>query len=146
MTATSYPLPLDANVSKRMSRNPRRDTRPEREIRSQLHARGLRFRVDFPVRLDELTVRPDVVFTRWRIALFIDGCFWHSCPLHGTTPRRNVDYWLPKLQRNVRRDRQADEALAGTGWRVVRAWEHERVEVVVEQVVAVVGASLLDVA
>jgi DNA mismatch endonuclease (patch repair protein) len=107
-----------------MSRNPRRDTRPELALRRQLHARGLRFRVDLPLRLEDLTVRPDVVFTRWRIAIFVDGCFWHGCPEHGNTPARNRDYWVPKLRRNATRDLRIDAALNAAGWHVIRAWEH----------------------
>src|SRR4051794_4976178 len=101
-----YPEPADAMVSARMARNRRRDTKPELRLRAALHARGLRFRVDYPVRTDALTVRPDVVFTRWRVAVFVDGCFWHGCPEHGTRPQRNAAYWGPKLQRNVARDRR----------------------------------------
>jgi DNA mismatch endonuclease, patch repair protein len=108
-----------------MSRNRRRDTRPELALRSSLHKRGIRFRVDHTVRVDAISVRPDVVFTRWRVAVFVDGCFWHVCPAHGNIPARNRDYWVPKLERNVARDRRVDAALAGAGWRVVRAWEHE---------------------
>ena len=136
-----YPFPSSQSTSLRMSRNPSRDTRPERAVRSALHALGLRFRVSHPLRLDGLTVRPDVVFTRSRVAVFIDGCFWHSCPTHGTTPRRNVDYWLPKLRRNVMRDHRVDEALAKAGWQVVRAWEHEGVESVVTKVLTALNTS-----
>jgi DNA mismatch endonuclease (patch repair protein) len=70
-------------------------------------------------------VRPDIVFTRLRIAVFIDGCFWHSCPLHGTRPRTNTEYWLPKLSHNVERDQRVDHLLRRAGWSVVRVWEHE---------------------
>jgi DNA mismatch endonuclease, patch repair protein len=108
-----------------MSRNPRRDTRPEVALRRQLHGRGLRFRIDLPLRLEGLTVRPDVVFPRWRIAIFLDGCFWHGCPKHGNTPARNRDYWAPKLRRNADRDLRINAALSRAGWHVIRAWEHE---------------------
>lgn len=120
-----------------MRRNPRRDTAPEIALRSALHAQGLRFRKDLPVRLVGRVVRPDIVFTRARVAVFVDGCFWHRCPLHGNMPRANGDYWRPKLERNVARDRIVDRALAEEGWTVVRAWEHEPVE---EASVRVVGA------
>lgn len=70
-------------------------------------------------------MRPDVVFPRRRIAVFVDGCFWHCCPIHGNEPRANTDYWGPKLARNVARDRAVDEALLADGWTVIRAWEHE---------------------
>lgn len=81
-------------------------------------------------------MRPDIVFTRARLAIFIDGCFWHACPEHGTAPARNVDYWGPKLRRNVERDSRVDRALAEAGWMVFRAWEHEEVESVVDRVLA----------
>jgi DNA mismatch endonuclease (patch repair protein) len=110
-----------------MRRNPRRDTKPEIALRSELHRLGLRFRKDLPIRTAERVVRPDVVFTRARLAVFVDGCFWHSCPLHGNVPRANTAYWVPKLERNVHRDREVDAVLATAGWIVLRAWEHEDV-------------------
>jgi DNA mismatch endonuclease (patch repair protein) len=122
-----------------MSRNRKRDTRPELAIRSALHARGLRFRVDHRLRLTEIAVRPDIVFTRRRIAIFIDGCFWHSCPQHGTSPKRNVSYWHPKLRRNVERDRRVDRALADSGWQALRYWEHEDVASVVDRIELVIS-------
>lgn len=125
MTPPEYPAPLNAAVSKRMRANPRRDTRPERELRSSLHALGLRFRKDFPVRAGDRVVRPDVVFTRRRIAVFLDGCYWHACPEHGTRPVRNSEYWAKKLDRNVARDRAVNEVLRKDGWQVIRIWEHE---------------------
>ncbi len=108
-----------------MRRNPRRDTRPELAVRSELHRRGLRFRKDLPLRVPGRVVRPDVVFTRARLAVFVDGCFWHRCPEHGNVPKANGAYWQPKLERNVTRDRAVDAALTADGWRVLRAWEHE---------------------
>jgi DNA mismatch endonuclease (patch repair protein) len=70
-------------------------------------------------------VRPDVVFTRARVAVFCDGCFWHGCPEHGTSPRTNADYWGPKLAGNGQRDQRNDVALRASGWEVIRVWEHE---------------------
>lgn len=94
-------------------------------MRSALHRRGLRFRKNLPVRASGRVVRPDIVFTRAGLAVFVDGCFWHACPMHATQPRVNSQYWRPKLARNVARDRAVDEALAEAGWHVLRAWEHE---------------------
>lgn len=113
-----------------MRANPRRDTKPEIALRSFLHRRGLRFRKDYSVRLAERTVRPDIVFTRYRVAVFVDGCFWHCCPIHGTSPRSNAEYWGPKLEGNVARDRAVNEQLRNAGWTVIRAWEHEPVQIV----------------
>src|SRR2546421_1138470 len=79
-----------------MSANRRRDTGPERAVRSLLHARGLRFRVDFPIRaMRERPIRPDIAFPKHQLAVFIDGCFWHACPEHATFPATNREYWLP---------------------------------------------------
>jgi DNA mismatch endonuclease (patch repair protein) len=114
--------------------NRRVDTKPEIALRSALHRAGLRFRKDYRLELDGTRVRPDIVFTRARVAVFVDGCFWHSCPTHGTQPRRNADYWLPKLARNVERDREHDAALAAHGWGIVRVWEHETLAGAVERV------------
>jgi len=119
-----------------MRANPRTGTEPEMALRSELHRRGLRFRKDLPLRVRERVVRPDIVFTRARLAVFIDGCFWHACPEHGTQPRANSDYWRPKLERNVARDRAVNEALTDAGWRVLRAWEHEPVSDVAQRVQA----------
>lgn len=105
--------------------NRRVDTKPEVVLRRALHAAGLRFRKDFRLDLAGVGFRPDIVFTRARVAVFVDGCFWHCCPDHGTQPARNLDYWAPKLARNVQRDREQDAALLAHGWRVVRIWEHE---------------------
>jgi DNA mismatch endonuclease (patch repair protein) len=107
--------------------NRRRDTKPEVALRSALHAAGLRFRKDLRLDLGGIKVRPDIVFTRAKVAVFVDGCFWHSCPTHGTQPRRNSDYWGPKLARNIARDREQDAALVEHGWQVIRIWEHEPV-------------------
>jgi DNA mismatch endonuclease (patch repair protein) len=73
----------------------------------------------------DVKVKPDVVFTKRRVAVFMDGCFWHSCPSHGNRPRRNAHYWLPKLERNVRRDTLVADALRADGWTVIRMWEHD---------------------
>lgn len=108
-----------------MRRNPRRDTGPEVAVRSELHQRGLRFRKDLPLRVPGRVVRPDIAFTRQRLAVFIDGCFWHACPIHGNQPRVNTDYWQPKLKRNIERDQAVNQALGAADWHVLRAWEHE---------------------
>jgi DNA mismatch endonuclease (patch repair protein) len=117
-----------------MRRNRRVDSGPEARVRSILHSRGRRFRKHAPIRTDERLIRPDIVFTRARVAVFVDGCFWHRCPVHGNEPRLNTAYWGPKLERNVARDRAVDAALAGAGWTVIRAWEHEQPETVADRV------------
>jgi DNA mismatch endonuclease (patch repair protein) len=107
-----------------MKGNRRSDTKPEQRLRSLLHRDGLRFRKDLLVRAGTIKVKPDVVFTRGRVAVFVDGCFWHGCPDHGRRPRVNSDYWGPKLERNAERDARVDAALSEEGWEVVRVWEH----------------------
>ena len=106
-----------------MVANRRRDTSPELAVRRSLHALGLRYRVDFAPLGGRR--RADIVFTRQRIAVFIDGCFWHGCPDHATIPKRNASYWVPKLRRNIERDRETDSLLRAAGWTVLRYWEHE---------------------
>jgi DNA mismatch endonuclease (patch repair protein) len=107
-----------------MKGNRGRDTRPEKLIRSHLHSLGLRFRKHArPV--PSLRCEADILFRRARVAVFIDGCFWHGCPEHGHTPRRNSDYWQAKISRNVERDRRHDRQLTDEGWKVIRVWEHD---------------------
>lgn len=113
-------------VARSMRSNRGRDTSPERALRKELHAAGYRYRVDFAPGPDRRR-RADIVFTRLRIAIFVDGCFWHSCPVHGTVPKTNADYWVPKLERNRLRDVETTRALEADGWAVIRVWEHESV-------------------
>jgi DNA mismatch endonuclease (patch repair protein) len=121
-----YPEPTSSTASRVGKGNRRSGTKPEVELRSNLHRRGLRFRKDFPVRVGTgRPVRPDIVFTGARVAVFVDGCFWHGCPEHQVIPGSNRDYWVPKLRRNIDRDREVDEALTSAGWQVIRIWEHE---------------------
>jgi DNA mismatch endonuclease (patch repair protein) len=107
-----------------MRANRRTDTKPEMALRRALHGQGMRYRKDFRLDLEGGRVRPDIAFTARKVAVFVDGCFWHACPEHGTKPANNTWYWGPKLARNVERDRNADAALTAAGWRVVRVWEH----------------------
>lgn len=107
-----------------MSRTRRRDTAPEVELRRELHARGLRFRVDRPV-LKGVRRRPDIVFGPARVAVFVDGCFWHGCPDHATWPKSNAAFWREKIETNRSRDRDTDQRLVAAGWLPIRVWEHE---------------------
>lgn len=125
-----------SNATRRTMRaNRRRDTAPELALRRALHSRGYRYRVDYRP-IPHLQRRADLVFTAQRVAVFVDGCFWHSCPEHGTLPKSNADYWIPKLTRNVERDRETDALLAESGWRVIRIWEHEPVAEAFNRIVA----------
>ncbi|GFG52314.1 hypothetical protein MAGR_37550 [Mycolicibacterium agri] len=120
--------------SRNMAAIRRRDTKPEVKLRSALHGLGFRFRKDYAIKVNGKVIRPDVAFTRHRIAVFIDGCFWHSCPKHGRKPSVNSDYWSPKLEGNARRDLQQTCALRAAGWVVLRFWEHEDLDSMVTQV------------
>lgn len=121
--------PPSANVatSRRMSRQKTRDTQPEVLLRRELHRRGLRYRVDAPLP-GMPRRRADVLFARAKVAVFVDGCFWHGCPQHKTAPTNNRAWWAAKLARNIDRDRETDVHLSSLGWRALRVWEHENME------------------
>jgi DNA mismatch endonuclease, patch repair protein len=108
----------------RMRNTPRRDTLAEMRIRKRLHAMGLRYSVDAKLQAN-MRRRADVVFKKARVAVFIDGCFWHGCPEHGTWPKANADFWREKILTNKRRDSDTDTILRRSGWEVLRIWEHE---------------------
>lgn len=139
LAVADYPHPLNPGRSANMRANRRTDTKPEMALRRALHGQGFRYRKDFRIDLDGTRVRPDIAFTARRVAVFVDGCFWHVCPEHGTRPANNTWYWGPKLTRNMERDRTADAALEAAGWRVVRIWEHVPLDAAVAAVVAAVG-------
>lgn len=103
-----------------MSRIRGKDTKPELALRSLLWRQGLRYRLGLRV----MGIRPDLVFPRQRVAVFVDGCFWHGCPLHYTRPRTSERFWAEKLRSNVTRDTEQTMRLESAGWRVVRVWEH----------------------
>lgn len=121
-----------------MQGNRSRDTKPELAVRRLLHAAGLRYRVAYRPE-QSLRRTADIVFPGQRIAVFIDGCYWHACPEHGTAAKSNVEYWSAKLQRNVERDSETTDALRSAGWTVLRFWEHESPEDVAETVIALVA-------
>ncbi|MCX4847793.1 very short patch repair endonuclease [Streptomyces sp. NBC_00893] len=124
-------------VSARMSRQVSRDTAPEVAVRKLLHASGYRYRVNERVPgMSRRTI--DIAFTRAKVAVMIDGCFWHGCPTHATQPKSNAEWWRVKLERNAARDRETNEHLTEAGWTVLRFWEHEAPSGVAEQVAAAV--------
>jgi DNA mismatch endonuclease (patch repair protein) len=134
-----YPFPTSPGVTANMKANRRTNTKPELALRTALHAMGYRYRKDHRLDLPLRRVRPDIAFTRRKVAVFVDGCFWHACPDHGSKPKSNEWYWSPKLARNVERDHAADDALVQAGWTVVRLWEHVPIVDAVALVVAAVG-------
>jgi DNA mismatch endonuclease (patch repair protein) len=123
-----------------MRANRRRDTKLETEVRSRLHARGLRFRVDFPIPVaGRRPIRPDIVFTRRRICVELDGCWWHGCEVcvqRETSVNRS--YWGPKIARNKERDREKTAALKAQGWTVLRFWGHEDPDAITDAIEAAV--------
>ena len=120
-----------------MRGNRKRDTRPEVALRQAVHALGLRYRVACrPLETERWTA--DLVFTRARVAVFVDGCFWHGCPEHFSAPRTNGEYWSPKIARNRERDAITNAALREAGWTVLRIWEHEDVARAARRVAAAV--------
>ena len=122
-----------------MTSQRQRDTKGELELRSLLHRRGLRFRVH--ALLPGLTRRSDIVFTRARVVVFVDGCFWHGCPEHGTWPKEHADWWRAKIEANQRRDRDTDARLRAAGWTVIRIWEHEDAKSAADRIVGAVTRS-----
>jgi DNA mismatch endonuclease (patch repair protein) len=124
-----------------MRANKKRDTEPEVKLRRIVHRLGLRYRLGQRIFADPPVV-PDMVFGRAKVAVFVDGCFWHGCPLHGVQPRTNEGYWGPKIARNRERDRRIDEGLTAAGWMSVRIWEHEDPRAGADRLKSVVAARL----
>lgn len=127
--------PVD--VSHRMSVTPQKNTSAEMAVRRRLHSMGFRYRVDYPV-LQKPRRVADLVFSSIRIAVFVDGCFWHGCPRHGTWPKRNGDFWRQKILTNKARDRDTNVRLRALGWKVIRIWEHEDPENAAEKIAKIV--------
>jgi len=114
-----------------------RDTDAELKLRSALFRRGLRYRLQQRL-IPGMNRRADIVFLRAKVAVFVDGCFWHGCPKHGTSPKSNSAFWQEKIVANQRRDRDTNMKLVQLGWRVVRVWEHEDPDVAAERIQALV--------
>jgi len=127
--------PSSPHATATMRANPGRDTGPEVALRSALHRAGLRFRKDLRMVIGGERVRPDIVFTRSQLAVFVDGCFWHGCPEHGEMPASNRDFWEVKISGTRERDRRQTTALEDAGWRVLRVWEHESVHDALSRIV-----------
>ena len=131
------PVPSSEAALKRMKAAKPRDTAPEINLRSALHRKGLRFRLEQkPV--EELNRTADIVFRSIKVAIFVDGCFWHGCPIHGTQSKANADFWKNKIEQNHARDLDTNERLEKAGWRVIRVWEHEDAEIVAENIYEII--------
>lgn len=124
MAASTRAAPSSLEVSRRMQRVRQKNTSAESALRRELHACGLRYRIQVPVLTKPRRVA-DVAFSSPRVAVFVDGCFWHGCPLHATWPKQNAEFWRAKIVANQQRDRDTDVRLRAAGWEVVRVWAHE---------------------
>jgi DNA mismatch endonuclease (patch repair protein) len=128
------PIPSSAGVARRMSRQARVDTGPELALRRLLHADGRRYRVAWPVPgMRRRSI--DIAFTRAKVAVNVHGCFWHGCPVHGTSPKANAAWWRAKIDKNRTRDLETRQHLESQGWSVVEVWEHEQAEDALRRVV-----------
>ena len=118
--------PSSPEASRRMAKVRQKGTGAEIALRRELYRRGLRYRVNFEVLKKPRRVA-DIAFPGLRIAIFVDGCFWHGCPEHATWPKQNAEFWLKKIEANRHRDADTNERLRRIGWTVLRFWEHEPV-------------------
>src|SRR4051812_23852896 len=124
---STRPVPSSPAVAARMSRQARADTAPEMALRRLLHARGMRYRVGWPV--PGMPRRKlDIAFTRAHVGVNVHGCFWHGCPSHATWPAANAAWWRQKIEKNQARDQETRQHLEDLGWAVVEVWEHEAPE------------------
>jgi len=136
------PSPSSEAALKRMRAAKPRDTAPEKALRSALHSKGLRFRIDQkPIK--ELNRKADIIFRSVKVAVFVDGCFWHGCPVHGTQAKANAGFWKNKIKQNQARDLDTNMRLKKAGWRVVRIWEHEDPEKVSRKIYSLVVKRIL---
>ncbi|GFE23757.1 very short patch repair endonuclease [Streptomyces nigrescens] len=130
--------PSSPGVSARMSVQARRDTGPEMAVRRLLYASGHRYRLQRRVPgFSRRTI--DIAFPGPKVAVFLDGCFWHGCPEHATHPKANADWWRDKLDGNIARDRETTEHLVEQGWTVLRFWEHEDPVTVADRIARTLG-------
>lgn len=134
---TRNPKPSTEAARKRMVAQGQRDTEPELAVRRLLHRQGLRYRVDFTV-LKKPRRIADIAFIKAKVAVFVDGCFWHGCPEHGTWPKSNADFWRDKIEANRKRDSDTNRRLQANGWVVIRIWEHEDPQEAAERIAVVV--------
>jgi DNA mismatch endonuclease (patch repair protein) len=139
---TQSPRPSSEDARLRMERQARRNTAPEVALRSNLHRRGLRFRIH--VRPSPASRREaDIVFSSAKVAVFVDGCFWHGCPDHVTWPKKNAEWWRAKIEANQARDRDTDSKLCAQGWLSIRVWEHEDPALAAERVARIIQARII---
>lgn len=136
-TVSKRPVPSSDAALARMKAVKPRDTAPEKALRSALFRKGLRYRVDArPIKV--FNRKADIVFRTANIAVFVDGCFWHGCPIHGTQAKANAGFWRNKIKQNQLRDLDTNEKLKKMGWKVIRVWEHENSEKAAEKILKIV--------
>ncbi len=133
MAASKKAEPSSPEARLRMQRVRQKNTSAESALRRELHARGLRYRIHVPVLTKPRRVA-DVAFSGLRVAVFVDGCFWHGCPTHATWPKQNAKFWRAKIEANMARDNDTDERLRAEGWKVIRVWSHEEPKVAARRV------------
>lgn len=132
------PLPSSNAALARMQASKPRDTAPEKALRSELFKKGLRFHIDAkPIR--EFNRKSDIIFRTAKVAVFVDGCFWHGCPIHGTQAKANAEFWRNKIKQNQLRDLDTNKKLKKAGWKVIRVWEHENPEKAAEKILKIVA-------
>lgn len=139
MAASTRATPSTPEASLRMQRVRQKNTSAESTLRRELHARGLRYRIHVPVLTKPRRVA-DIAFSGLRVAVFVDGCFWHGCPQHATWPKQNAEFWRAKILANQERDRDTDARLRADGWKVVRVWAHEMPHVAASRIAKLVHA------
>jgi DNA mismatch endonuclease (patch repair protein) len=132
------PKPSDSATALRMRTQRQRDTGCEIDLRRELHKRGVRYRIDCRP-IPEVPRRADIVMRAAKLAVFVDGCFWHGCPLHWKPPKQHSEWWEAKVAANIGRDKDTTAVLAGAGWMVVRIWEHEDAATAAEQIVNILS-------
>jgi DNA mismatch endonuclease, patch repair protein len=132
-------IPSSREASQRMARVSQKGTKAELALRKKLHSRGLRYRLHLTLLAKPRRVA-DIVFQRARIAVFVDGCFWHGCPEHATWPKSNADFWREKIEANRSRDLDTNQRLAALGWKTVRIWEHEDPDDAADRIAELVAA------
>lgn len=135
----SHASPSSLEASRRMARVRQKDTQAELKLRKALHAKGLRYRLHVPLLTKPRRIA-DIVFSSVRIAVFVDGCFWHGCPEHASWPKRNADFWREKIEANRARDVDADRRLKLLGWDVIRVWEHESADEAADRIAQIIKA------
>ncbi|QIG49475.1 very short patch repair endonuclease [Nordella sp. HKS 07] len=122
-----------------MARVRQKGTKAEIDLRKALHTKRLRYRLHVPLLTKPRRVA-DIVFSRTRVAIFVDGCFWHGCPEHASWPKSNADFWREKIETNRARDAETDRLLQSLGWRVVRVWAHENADDAAHRIAQIVEA------